>query len=241
MIHIAVITAKGGNESIVDKNLIDINGKPSIFYSINAAQKSRFIADIYVSTECPKIKKYCLDNSIKIIDRPLELSQATSNHGDVIIHAYESLINIRGSIDSLTILLGNTVMTSHEDIDDAIAKAFESELHDSCMTIWKAQDDHPFRAMIINSVGYLESFYKHVSPISTNRQSYPDAYFYDQGPWVVKAKTLKEVTKSKDGPGPWWWMGKNCIPIIREWVTGRDTHSLLDVEIAQWWLGKTKN
>jgi len=31
-------------------------------------------------------------------------------------------------------------------------------------------------------------------------------------------------------------MGKRCLPIVRNWVTGRDIHTLLDVSIAEWWL-----
>lgn len=238
--NIAVITAKGGNESIKEKNLSMIDGEPSIYYSINAAQNSLLINDVYVSTECLKIKSYCINNAIKIIDRPSELSQPDSNHGDVIIHAYKTLINIYGVIDSITILLGNTVMTTSEDIDDAIKKVFESEKNDSCMTVWKAQDDHPFRAMKINTDGYLESFNKLQESISTNRQTYPDVYYYDQGPWVIKSKTLSKADKTKEGPGPWWWMGHSCVPIIREWVTGRDTHTQFDIDVAEWWLNHKK-
>ena len=31
-------------------------------------------------------------------------------------------------------------------------------------------------------------------------------------------------------------MGKCCYPIVRNWVTGRDIHTLLDVSIAELWL-----
>ena len=234
--NFVVITAKGNNMSIKDKNLIEANSNPLIYYSIAAAKNSSLIDEIYVSTECSKIKAYCINNNVKIIDRPIDLSQPDSNHGDVIIHAYDFLKSVYGSFDSLTILLGNTIMTTSEDIDNAINKLFESENYSSSMTVWKAQDDHPFRAMKINNTGYLESFIYTDSSISTNRQSYPDVYFYDQGPWVVKSETLESSKKNRIGPGPWWWMGQNCVPIIREWVTGRDVHSQIDIDIAEWWL-----
>src|SRR5690625_6013697 len=92
------------------------------------------------------------------------------------------------------------------------------------MTVWKAQDDHPLRAMIINEEGYLESFLKTETP-DTNRQSYQDVYFYDQGPWTVRMSTILRSEQTKEGPGPWWWMGKNCKAIERIWATGRDTHT----------------
>lgn len=234
--NFAVITAKGNNLSLKDKNLILINGQPLIAYSIKAAMESKLITDVYVSTECTKIKSYCIDNNIKIIDRPSYLSQPESNHGDVIVHAYQTLKSIHGKVDSVVILLGNTLMTKANDIDFAISKMYESNDSTSCMTIWKAQDDHPYRAMKINGLGYLESFDKDLNSPSTNRQSYPDVYFYDQGPWVMRSSTLENTKENKSGPGPWWWMGEKCIPIIREWVTGRDVHGELDIALAEWWL-----
>ena len=55
--------------------------------------------------------------SSKVVNRPLELSQSTLNDVDVSIHAYVSSLKIHGAIDSLTIFLVNTLMTSHKDID----------------------------------------------------------------------------------------------------------------------------
>jgi hypothetical protein len=31
-------------------------------------------------------------------------------------------------------------------------------------------------------------------------------------------------------------MGNNCIPIVRNWVTGKDTHTQLDIEVSRAWL-----
>ena len=97
------------------------------------------------------------------------------------------------------------------------------------------QDDHPYRALRINKDGFLESFVKGMRP-DTNRQSYPDIYFYDQGPWTVRYATLLRSVDTRDGPGPWWWMGKRCKPIEKMWVTGRDIHSSLDVWLAEQWV-----
>jgi hypothetical protein len=31
-------------------------------------------------------------------------------------------------------------------------------------------------------------------------------------------------------------MGKRSYPIIRNWVTGRDVHTHLDITFGEWWL-----
>lgn len=236
MKHVALITARGNNESIQDKNLTLVNDSPLIEYSLKAALDSKLIDKVYVSTECDKIKKFINKyNDVEIINRPLYLSQPDSNHGDVIVHATKFIKDKYGSFETITILLGNTVMTKATDIDQSIQSLLNDNDANSCMTVWKAQDDHPYRAMKINSKGYLESFLN-TKNISTNRQSYPEVLFYDQGPWTAHMNTILESVKKKDGPGPWWWMGKNVAFIERLWVTGRDVHSRLDLDISKFWL-----
>ena len=234
--HIALLTAKGNNQTIEDKNIKIIGGKPTMAWSILASLQSKYIDQIYVSTECSNIKKIAEEYGALVIDRPADLSQPFSNHGDVIIHGARHIAKVTpNEIGTITILLGNTVMTQSKDINDAIETVLSDPSIDSSMTVWRAQDDHPLRAMVINKDGYLESYLKGETP-DTNRQSYRDVYFYDQGPWTVRMSSLLRSEKTKEGPGPWWWMGKNCKPVERMWVTGRDTHSQIDIDIAEWWL-----
>jgi N-acylneuraminate cytidylyltransferase len=104
------------------------------------------------------------------------------------------------------------------------------------MSVWEAQDDHPMRALQIGEDGLLETYGKEEREAHTNRQSYPKAYFYDQGVWTFRKNCVKE----RSGPMPWWWMGKRCKPIIRPWVTGRDIHGPLDIEISEYWVRMKK-
>lgn len=235
MTHIAIITAKGGNQSLSDKNVRLIAGKPSMAWSIEAAQASSLINHTFVTTEDPSIKDVALRWGAEVIDRPRDLAQPLTNHGDAILHATEEAVRRIGIPETITILLGNTVMVTHHDIDAAIRRTLANSDTDSCMTVWLAQDDHPYRALRIDEEGYLRPFLDIPAP-DTNRQSYPSAYFYDQGPWTVRYKSLVRSAETREGPGPWWWMGKNSSAIERQWITGRDTHTDLDVDLAAWWL-----
>ena len=107
---------------------------------------------------------------------------------------------------------------------------------DSVMSVWEAADDHPLRALAIED-GLLRSYEERDPEISTNRQSYPRAYYYDQGVWTFR----KQCVGERAGPAPWWWMGRRCLPIVRTWVTGRDVHTLQDAAIAAWWLSRGAN
>ena len=52
---ISVITARGGSKGVPRKNIIDIKGKPLIWYSINASLNSK-VNETWVSTEDQEIK-----------------------------------------------------------------------------------------------------------------------------------------------------------------------------------------
>ena len=51
---VSVILARGGSKGIPDKNIIDLNNKPLIYYSINASKNSN-VVDTWVSTDSKKI------------------------------------------------------------------------------------------------------------------------------------------------------------------------------------------
>jgi len=236
MKNIVLITAKGGNTTIENKNLVEVEGKSFLGWQLKAANEARLTDEVFVSTECPLIKAETQKYGANVIERPSSLAQPFTNHGDAIVHGAKVAREVIGDeIGIVTILLGNTAMNIADDIDKSIELLLQKPDADSSMTVWKAQDDHPFRAMTINNEGYLDSFLD-VRNADTNRQSYPDIYYYDQGPWSVRFKSLINSKRGETGPSCWWWMGENCMPIVRNWVTGKDTHTQLDVEVARAWL-----
>jgi N-acylneuraminate cytidylyltransferase len=234
--NIVIVTAKGANESLADKNVFPVLGSPLVTYPIRAAHEARLVDDVFVSTDDDKIRRAAQAAGARIIPRPSHLARPDTNHGDVIVQASKEAAIMMGELPTtVTILLGNTSMIDGAIIDQSIERTISDSQIDSCMTVWVAQDDHPFRAMVISEQGYLEPFLNSDRP-DTNRQSYPKVVFYDQGPWTVRYESLLRSMETKEGPGPWWWMGKHCVPLERPWVTGRDVHTQLDIDIAEWWL-----
>jgi CMP-N-acetylneuraminic acid synthetase len=229
MKNVVIITAKGGNTSIANKNMLSINGHPILYYPMQAARLSSLTDGIFLSTEDAGMKKFSLEQGIQVIDRPDELSKPGSEIGDVIQHATAYIKNLHPEVENCIALLGNTVMVSKELINAAFEELEKNDC-DSVLSAWKAQDDHPYRALKVNESGYVESFTG--VKVGANRQSYPTAYFYDQGIWGFKW----ECAIKRNGPPPWNWMGNKCRLIERIWVTGRDIHSWIDVASSQWYL-----
>jgi|GEM_PF-584355 len=228
--HCALITAKGNNQSMPDKNLLPICGKPSLQYVIEAAKNAKLISDVFLSTEDPRIRDLGILLGCRIIDRPVSLSQPDSNHGDVIRHGTDFIKNEIDNLGCVTVLLGNTVMTNSDLIDLSLRILDKKQEIDSVMSVWQAQDDHPYRALKLDENGYLKSFLNIQS--GTSRQYYPTVYYYDQGVWTFRHECVYE----RKGPNPWWWMGEQSFPILRNWVTGRDFHSQLDLDFSDYWI-----
>ena len=226
-----IITARAGSKSIPDKNVYPIRGKPLIAYVIQAALDAQRIEKIFISTDGDSIAAVGQNMGCEIIWRPEELRGDDADHGEAIKHAVEFVDAREPDLQNVVVLLGNTVMVDGELIDQALTILDERPDLDSVMSVWEAADDHPLRALEIKD-GILHPYGDPNRQVSSNRQSYPKAHFYDNSVWALR----KECVQRRDGPSPWWWMGKRCYPIVRPWVTGRDIHSPLDVSIAEWWL-----
>lgn len=229
--NVAIITARKGSKSILDKNVLEVAGRPLISYPIQAAQDACSIDEVYVSTDGEAIAEAARELECRIIWRPESLGGDHVNHGDVIKHAVEYVDEREGGLANVVVLLGNTVMIDGGVIDEAMVLLEERGDLDSVMTVWEAADDHPLRALEIHD-GLLRPYGGVERRVSTERQSYNKAYYYDQGVWAFR----KACVQKQDGPNPWWWMGRRSAPIVRTWVTGRDIHTYLDVGIAEWWL-----
>ena len=86
MNNLIIIPARSSSQRITNKNLVNINGKPLIYYTINECKKLKKIADICISTDSNKIINYCKKfKYILIRKRPKKLSSNTTSMNDVIL------------------------------------------------------------------------------------------------------------------------------------------------------------
>ena len=80
-----IILARGGSKGIPNKNIIDINGKPLLNYTIEAAQKSK-ANDVFISTNDEDIMLYARNAGAKVVIRPDDISGDTSRSEDALVH-----------------------------------------------------------------------------------------------------------------------------------------------------------
>jgi len=88
---VAIITARGGSKGLPRKNVLDLNGKPLIAHTIDAAKESQVFDKIVVTTDDKEIKEVSLSFGAEVIDRPAELATDMASSLDVLVHALSTL------------------------------------------------------------------------------------------------------------------------------------------------------
>ena len=114
----AVIPARAHNDKIDKLNLKNLGCKPLITHTIDEANKSQYIDEIYVSTEDDDIANISKEHDAVVpFLRPIELSQSGVTTDDVVRHV---VTHIGKKFDIVITLLPNAPFRSAEIIDDAI-------------------------------------------------------------------------------------------------------------------------
>lgn len=114
---VSLIPLRGGSKSIPYKNIKEIAGKPLCYFVLKAAAGSKYIDEVWVSTDDKKIKEVVLSLGlgVKVIDRPAEFAQDRSSTESVMLHFAE-----RVGFDVLNIIQATSPLTTSEDLDRAI-------------------------------------------------------------------------------------------------------------------------
>tara|TARA_R110002110_G_scaffold79913_4_gene208586 strand:+ start:616 stop:1266 length:651 start_codon:yes stop_codon:yes gene_type:complete len=84
-----IIPARGGSKRVLNKNIIMLNHRPLISYSIEEALK--ITNEVYVSTDSDSIADISSECGAKIIKRPAHLATDFSNTNSVIEHFLNSV------------------------------------------------------------------------------------------------------------------------------------------------------
>lgn len=124
---IAIIPARAGSKGIPRKNLKMLNGIPLIAYSIIAANQSKMIEKVIVSTNDNEIAEVSTSYGAEIVLRPNEISNDTAQSEDAILHCIDLLKSNFDYIPDLIVFLQATSpLRKKTDIDGAIQKLIES-------------------------------------------------------------------------------------------------------------------
>jgi len=147
-----IIPARGGSKGLPNKNILEFNGNPLISYSIRQSLNSKFINDVWVTSDSDEILNISKKYRANTIKRPSELSTDTSTSESAIIHAIET--NLYES-DIIVFLQATSPLRESLDIDNCIDTFLKNNcdsLFSSCLLedflFWEMNDG------VLNSKNY---------------------------------------------------------------------------------------
>ena len=127
---VSVILARGGSKEIPSKNIINVKGKPLIYYTIKASQESN-VQETWVSTDCAKIKKVAQKFNANVLDRPKIISQDFSKSEEALIHFSEKI-----EFDVLVFIQPTSPLLKSKDINKGIRLILD-EGYNSVFSVYK--------------------------------------------------------------------------------------------------------
>ena len=188
---LAIIPARGGSKSVPRKNIRELNGKPLIAYTIEAAKKIKDkFHRIIVSTDDEKIAKISKDYGADVpFIRPNNLAEDKTPTYPVLQHAVHFVEKQDSiNIDLIMLLQPTTPFRTTEDILNCLQLS-QSSNTDSVISVVQVFSHHPILMKKIenNRLVHFSIEEKEGTP----RQLYkPPAYMRNGAIYVTKRDTL---------------------------------------------------
>jgi N-acylneuraminate cytidylyltransferase len=193
---IAVIPARGGSKSVPRKNLKLLDGHPLISYSIGTAMDSKYIDEVYVSTEDPEIMSVAKSYGADVVERPIDLASDSSRDGELLQHLIDRLHLGLENEDIIVFLRPTHPLRNPSTVDRAIDIFKNANGFDSLRSM-KVSKEIPFKMFEIVDGNMARPLFESSpngvhDPINAPRQQLPVVYAGDAYVDIFKVSTVRE-------------------------------------------------
>lgn len=203
-------------------------------YPIIAAQNSRHVGDIFLSTDAEYIKKIGRKNNLIIIDRNPALCKDNALVEDVVIDGYNQICAKIGEQEMFVLLLCNSATITPGLIDEGIEALMHDKTLDSAVSVSLYNEHSPVRAKALDENGLLVPYVDvdSIENASCDRKTSKPCYFCDCSVWVLR----KCCVNKENGILPYRWIGRKTLPLFQE--GGLDVDHDYGVAQTEYWLKK---
>lgn len=170
-----IILARGGSKGIPNKNIIQVKSKPLLQYTIGAAKESK-ANDVWISTDCPKIAQIAVQNKVKVIMRPFNISGDQSKSEEALLHFAEKI-----NFDILVFIQPTSPLILSEDINKGL------EMMTYYDSVFSAHKEHWIPRWKID--GTPDNWNIYHRPM---RQDMPEKYVENGAIYITTKKALLE-------------------------------------------------
>lgn len=186
---IAIIPARGGSKGLPGKNIKELNGKPLIAYTIEAALESKHIKQVIVSTDDHRIAAVAEKFGAEIpFMRPAELAGDDSKAIDTYLYTIDRIEKEAGKpLNEIVVLLPTCPLRNSNDIDVA-CELYLQKKADSVVSYTK--EHHPITwHKRITAEGKFEPIFPEGLE---NRQEIKETFYPNGSIYVFSTKLLKD-------------------------------------------------
>lgn len=235
----ALLIGRKGSVGFPGKNLYPVLGRPLMLYPLLAALNSKYVDEMYVSTDSDEIADVARSYHAQIIKRPLELATKEALGEDVFVHGYQYIKRkSREKIELMVLLFCNAATLTSDLIDKGIEVLKKNPEFDSAITVSRYNMWSPLRARRIEKDGLLHPFvpfetFGNPKTLNCDRDSQGDAWFADVAISVVRSDCLENL---EEGLLPQKWMGQKIYP-LKQWG-GCDIDYKWQIPGVEYWLQK---
>ena len=118
---LAIVPARGGSKGLPGKNIRPLCGKPLIAWSIEHAQKSKYVDDIFISTDSREIADVAEQYGVSVPElRPDELAKDTAPSSEFIVYTLNKLKSEGKVFDYFILLEPTSPLRDVDDVDKSI-------------------------------------------------------------------------------------------------------------------------
>ena len=186
---IAIIPARGGSKRLPNKNILPLDGKRLIEWTIEATIKSKYIDTVVVSSDCDKILDIVQRfTNVIALKRPAEISSDDAKSIDVVVHTLDYFKNTKNIIFDYSIFLQPTSPFRDEyDIDNAIEYLFKQKA-DAVIGVTK-MDHSPLWSNTLTQSNSMDNFLDE-NIINTRSQDLEEYYRINGAIYINNIKRL---------------------------------------------------
>lgn len=218
---VAVIPARGGSKGIPEKNIVEINGRPLIDYTISAALESQYLDKVIVSTDSEKIAEIAVKCGAEVpFLRPQNLAEDQSKTIDVLINLIKQLSITDINFDYIVLLQPTQPLRKSFHINEAIKLVIDNNY--KSLTSVSIVRDHPILVRTIDNHGKLKNLL-HINS-TVRRQDFPIYYKVNGAIYINRIdEDFNENTSLND----------NLYPYVMDREYDLDIDEPFDLEILK--------
>lgn len=172
---ICLIPARGGSKGILRKNLALLQGRPLLEYSIRAAQSSKLVTQVMVSTEDAEIEQVARALGASVLMRPAELAEDHTTVLDVLLHA----TRFEAGADIICLLQPVNPFVTWKHIDGCLVTLSNEMQWESVQTVTPVPHNHHLiNQRMIQKAGSTDFWFPDMKREHPQKQSKPPALSY---------------------------------------------------------------